>query len=223
MSRGWIPRVAETMERYTELLGRMAGTLDECCGLCCRTCKVRSTTLELICGSGVFLQMITEPDRVQAALRVLASAQVEVARHLQRWTHDDPPGFCHQHAVALKGNILLRNDSCIMVSAKMYRDQIAPHDERVLQAMGGGGIHSCGDFAHLVDQYLALPSLRSLDFGQSEQNNVDGIYQRARSRKVSLVRVAVSEEELASGQAAERFPTGVVLIRRHDPHGRAGV
>jgi hypothetical protein len=32
----------------------------------------------------------------------------------------------NQHGVMIKGNILLRNDTCIMVSPEMYRGQIAP-------------------------------------------------------------------------------------------------
>ena len=108
----------------------------------------------------------------------------------------------------------MRNDSCIMVSAEMYCRQIAPHDERVLRDLGGGGVHCCGDFGHLVNEFLALPSIRSLDFGQSEMNDVDAIYARAVKKRTALIRVAVSEEDLVSGKAAERFPTGVVFIRR---------
>ncbi len=148
------------------------------------------------------------------ALRTLAAAQVALARYFAPWTSDGPPGFSHQHGVCFKGSILLRNDSCIMVSPKMYREQIAPHDQRVLAQLGGGGIHLCGRIGHLVDELLALPAIRSLDFGQSELNDVDAIYRRAADRQIALVRVAVSREELQSGAEAERFPTGAVLVCR---------
>jgi len=114
----------------------------------------------------------------------------------------------------LKGNILLRKDSSIMVSAAMYREQIAPHDERVLRELGGGGVHCCGAVGHLVDEWLKLPSIRSIDLGQSELNDVDAIYAKAAARGVPLIRPTVSEADISSGRVRDRFPTGSVLIHR---------
>ncbi len=215
LSKGWIPRVVETLDFYAEVLSEWP-TVKEMVRIVLPDLQGPFDNLELIGGSDVFLQMVTEPDRLDRALHTLAAAQVNLAKYLAPWVTDGPEGYCRQHAVGLKGNILLRNDSCIMVSAERYREQIAPHDDRVLQALGGGGIHSCGRIEHLVDEFLALPSLRSLDFGQSEMNDVDAIYRRATEKKIALIRVAVEREELESGRAAERFPTGVVLIERRD-------
>ncbi len=213
MSKGWIPRVVETMQFYEDTLSGRPD-LKALIRIVMPDLQGPFDNLELIGGSEVFLRMATEPQLVDRALHTLAVAQVNLARHLAPWVTDGPEGYCHQHAVGLKGNILLRNDSCIMVSAERYREQIAHHDEFVLKALGGGGIHSCGRIEHLVDEFLALPSLRSLDFGQSEMNDVDRIYRIAAERKVALIRVAVTREELESGRAAERFPTGAVLIER---------
>ena len=212
-SAGWIPRVIETLESYHEVLAAWPEVKD---GLRIVLPDLQGPldNLELIRGSDLFLQLITEPEAVDGALDTLARTQIHLARHLSNWTTDGPLGYCHQHAVRQKGHLLLRNDSCIMVSAPMYRRRIAPHDEHVLRELGGGGVHSCGNFGHLVNEFLALPSLQCLDFGQPEMNDVDTIYALAAKKKVALIRVAVSEQELASGSAARRFPTGVVLIRR---------
>ncbi len=211
--RGWIPRVIETMEFYHEALAAWP-EVNRQLRIVLPDLQGPFDNLELICGSNVLLQLITEPVAIDQALATLAQAQIHLARRLPRWTNDGPPGYCHQHAVGLKGNILLRNDSCIMVSAEMYRRQIAPHDERVLRELGGGGVHSCGNIGHLVDEFLALPSIRSLDFGQSEMNDIDAIYSRAAKKEIALIRVAVSDDDFTSGKAAKRFPTGVVFIRR---------
>lgn len=213
MSQGWIPRVVEAMQFYEETLSARP-ELKELIRVVLPDLQGPFDNLELIGGSEVFLSLATEPELVDGALHTLALAQVNLARYLAPWVTDGPEGYCHQHAVGLKGNILLRNDSCIMVSARRYREQIAPHDEYVLEALGGGGIHSCGRIEHLVDEFLALPFIRSLDFGQSEMNDVDEIYRKAAERKVALIRVAVEREEMESGRAAERFPTGAVLIER---------
>ena len=215
MTRGWIPRVAETMQFYQETLSHWP-EVSHLIRIVLPDLQGPFDNLELIGGSEVFLQMATTPEKVDKALANLAAAQVNAAKHLAPWTTDGPEGFCHQHAVGLKGSILLRNDSCIMVSAERYREQIAPHDEYVLRELGGGGLHSCGRIAHLVDEFLTLPSLCSLDFGQSEMNDVDGIYRKAKEKEIALIRVAVTRDEIVSGKASERFPTGVVLIERRE-------
>jgi hypothetical protein len=120
--------------------------------------------------------------------------------------------FCHQHATVVASNILIRDDSTIMVSPEMYREQISFHDEFVLKELGDGGIHSCGNFNHLAGEYLKLPSLRCIDFDQPEMNDLNTIYAKAARRKIPLVRLSVSEEELLSGSVNERFPTGVSLM-----------
>ena len=219
MGRGWVPRVVETMQFYHDALASRV-ELKSLIRVVLPDMQGPFDNLELIGGSDVFLKMAMDPDRVDRALGTLAEAQVNLAKHLASHVTDGPDGYCHQHAVGLKGSILLRNDSCIVVSSERYREQIAPHDEHVLSSLGGGGIHSCGCFEHLVDEFLALPSIRSLDFGQSEMNAVDAIYRKAAEKKVALVRVAVDRGEIESGKAAERFPTGVVLVERCEGTGR---
>jgi hypothetical protein len=212
-SRGWIPRAAATMQAYHDLLGEFP-ELKKLIRIVLPDLQGPFDNLELVRGSNVFAELVTDPEAVERALATLATAQINLARHFGQWTTEPQAGYLHQHAVMLKGHILLRNDCCIMVSPEMYREQIAPHDERVLRELGGGAIHSCGQVGHLVDDWLALPSLRALDLGQPEMNDLDSIYAKARAKQIPLIRVAVSEAEIASGAAWRRFPTGVVLIHR---------
>jgi hypothetical protein len=212
-SRGWTPRAAEAMQvfrgcfdEYPELKARIRIVLPDLQG--------PFDNLELIRGSDVFLELVTAAEAVDRAMETMATAQVGLANYFRQWATEPADGHCHQHAVMLKGNVLLRNDSSIMVSAAMYREQIAPHDERVLRELGGGGIHCCGAVGHLVDPWLELPSIRSLDLGQPELNDLDAIYAKAAAREVPLIRLAVSEAEIRNGAARGRFPTGAVLIHR---------
>lgn len=220
MAQGWIPRVATTMQAYHELLAPFP-KLKQQVTITLPDLQGPFDNLELICGSDVFLRLVTEPERVAAALDNLAAAQINLFRHLNQWTTEPLAGYCHQHGVMLKGNILLRNDSCIMVSAQMYREQLASHDERVLRECGGGGIHSCGNCDHLAAAILAQPSIQALDLGQPEMNDVDALYRQAAARRIPLVRMLVNREELESGAARRRFPTGAVLMHRAASHEAA--
>ena len=212
-STGWAPRATETMRLYQEVLSGYP-ELRKSVRVVLPDLQGPFDNLELIRGSDVFAELVENPEAVEHALANLAAAQVNLSRYFSQWTSEPYEGFCHQHAVMLKGSVLLRNDSCVMVSPAMYREQIAPHDEKVLHELGGGGLHSCGNIGHLVDEFLRLPSIRSLDLGQPELNDVDGIYRKALERGVPLIRVAVTAEEIDSGSYRKRFPTGAVLLHR---------
>jgi hypothetical protein len=213
VSQGWIPRAAERMQAYHERL-KPYTELRKCILIVQPDLQGPFDNLELLCGSGVFLDLLTNPQAVDQAMERLAAAQVAVFNHLDRWTTEPARGFCHQHGVMMKGNILLRNDSCIMVSPEMYREQIAPHDERVLRDCGGGGLHACGSADHLVDEFLALEGLQGIDLGQPELNDVERLYAKARQQNAPLLRMTVTPEEVVTGRFAEQFPTGAVLLCR---------
>ena len=215
LSQGWCPRVIEWMEFYRSVLDGYP-TLQRCIRVVLPDLQGPIDTAELLRGSELYLDFYDRPDTVQRVLAAAATAQVHLARRLSRLTTDGPEGFCHQHAKMLAGHILVRDDSSIMISANMYREHIAPHDEFVLREMGGGGVHSCGNMNHLIDEMLSLPSIRSLDFGQSEMNDIDAIYAKAEDRKIALIRVMVPEEQLTTGRVLERFGTGVVLHHQAD-------
>jgi hypothetical protein len=208
-SQGWCPRVIETYEYYHETLTKYP-ILKQAIKIVLSDMQGPIDNVELLRGSPIFMDLYDHPDMVQQALTNVATAQIGFTRHLQPFITDGPQGFCHQHASMLPGAMLLRNDSSIMVSARAYRRHIALHDERVLTELDGS-VHSCGRIEHLIDEYLDLHSIRSLDLGQPELNDLDAIYARAEKRKIPVIRVSVPEEELLTGRVLERFPTGVTL------------
>lgn len=167
--------------------------------------------LELAVGSGLFIDLCTNQDLVSRALEAMAAAQVGLARHLAPYLSETSDSYAHQHATMIKGTILLRDDSTILMSPETYRKVVAPHDERVMRELGGGGIHSCGTADAHLPAYLELPSLRCLDLGQSEMNDLDRLYPKLRKSRVPLTRVNVSRDDLATARIMERFPTGLAL------------
>ncbi len=213
VSCGWSPKVLQTMQAYHEALDDRA-ELKDLLHIVLSDLQGPMDNLELICGSKIFVELYANPETVGRALARLAEAQIALVKHAERWTTDLKDGFCHQHAVMLKGNILIRNDTSTLISPKMYRDLVAPHDARVLDAVGGGGIHSCGRIEGHAAAFLEVPHVSSIDFGQPELNEVDNIYARASEFKIPLIRVNADEEELLTGSIMERFPTGVVLMHQ---------
>ncbi|HEV55992.1 MAG TPA: hypothetical protein ENN87_00630 [Phycisphaerales bacterium] len=171
-------------------------------------------TAEQLRGSEIFTDLYTQPDLVALALERIAAVQVRLAQHLQAFLREPLDGFTHQHGTLIRGHILLRDDTVIMVSPEMYRDHIARWDDFVLDRLGGGGIHACGRFDGHVEAFLALPNVQCLDLGQSWLNDVDAMYEKACQRSIPLVRVRTDEQQLVSGEIVHRFPTGATFI--HD-------
>ncbi len=210
-SQGWAPRVVETCEFYRSVLAEYP-ELKRMIKVVLPDLQGPFDNLEIIVGSELFAEIAANEELVSRALEAMAATQSGFARHLEPLTSDGPEGFSHQHAVMIKGRILLRVDSAILMSPQMYQDIVAPHDQRILEAFGGGGLHSCGDIGKHAPAFLELPSIQCLDLGQSEMNDVDAIYEQLKERRIPLTRLKASRDDLATGRIAERFPTGVSLV-----------
>ena len=212
-SQGWCPRVVDryrfyrdTLATYPEIASLVRLVLPDLQG--------PLDTAELLRGSEIYVDLCCNPEVVQRALDSIARAQIGFAQHLLSHINDGPEGFGHQHAQPTRGRILIRDDSAIMISPAMYRRHVASYDEMVLSALGTGGIHACGKCEHLIDEIFALPSVRCVDLGQPELNDIDAIYAKAKPRKIPLVQISATREDLVTGRIMERFPTGVSLVHR---------
>jgi len=210
-SKGWCPRVIERYEYYREVLDRYPCLLNAVKRVL-PDLQGPMDTLEMLRGSGLYTDLMEDPEFVGAALSKIAAAQVGFARRLWPLLNDASDGWSHQHGFMIRGQILIRVDSAITVSPGMYRDQIAPHDASVLAELGGGGLHSCGNIDRHVSEYLSVPSVRCLDLGQPEMNNLSRLYELSREKGVALLRLSVPREQLITGSVARRFPTGVSLL-----------
>jgi len=170
-------------------------------------------TAELLWGSEIFLALYTEQDLVRELLSKITEQMLAVYRFLQDKVRDSlNPGFHHQHATGVKGNLLIRDDSPILISPRLYKEIVAPFDARLASELGGVGIHFCGDGGHQVDNMLAIPGLECLDFGQAEKNDLDAIYAKASAQQVPLVRLTVPDVGETAKSVRDRFPLGVNLV-----------
>ena len=210
-TQGWCPRVVERYEFYRAALAPYPG-LAGVIKLVLPDLQGPMDTVELLRGSELYVDLYQDTALLADALAKAAAAQIGLARYLSRYVNDGPPGWTHQHGFLVRGPILIRIDSAIMLSPRMYREQIAPYDEPVLRELGGGGLHSCGDISLNGPAYLDVPSVQCLDLGQPEMNDLDKLYALAQERRISLLRISAKEDELTSGSVLRRFPTGVSLL-----------
>jgi hypothetical protein len=211
-SKGWLKKATSRYEFYIDVL-KDYPKLQKVTNVVLPDLQGPLDNLELIRGSGFFMEMITERDLCIKAMEVLAKAQIEIAAHFSRFVTKRDDGLSFQHAFAIKGGILLRDDIAIMISPQMYGELVGPFEDRVLSALGGG-VHSCGVVDRIVPQILSLDNIECFDFGQAELNGVGSVYKLASPKKIALTRVTVTEEEIKSGKIMEKYPTGISLIFR---------
>lgn len=210
--RGLIPKVKERYQFYRDVLSQYP-RLQSVTHVVLPDLQGPFDNLELLRGSQIFLDLYTEQDKFLEAMSVVCDAQLKLADYFKPFIHETLEGYSHQHGFLVKGNILIRTDTSIMVSPDMYRELISPFEERILQHFGGG-IHSCGNLDNIIGSFMEVPSVQCVDFGQSELNDVKRAYRSARNKKIALLRVCADADNLVSGDVIKKFPTGVSLIFR---------
>jgi hypothetical protein len=210
---GLLPAVIETLQCYRDALARHRGCLEEI-PISLPDLQGPMDTAEQSWGSGIHLAFYDDPELVDRLLGRIVEVTAAVWDLLRPYTSANrlEPLAHAQHGYQVPGRLLVRNDSAVLLSARTYAGAIRPHDAALLAGVGGGSIHFCGNGAHLVEEMLAIPDLLGLDFGQPEQMDVGAIYGLCRERRVALTHLMPAREELVSGMARSRFPTGVVFV-----------
>jgi len=172
----------------------------------------------LIWGKDVLLAMYDEPQLVTEFFCLLAETYIACLKAIAPTLAEeaDPPDLIYLHWGIVKGHALIKDDSAIMLSPEHYERFVKPCDRRILEAVGGGGIHSCGDFGHLMPSYLSIDALKCIDAGQSDMLDMDQWYPVLCERRIPMLRAAATPETIRAGQLTQRFPTGVTFFCKVD-------
>ena len=206
-----VERAIEFMEFYRDVIAGYPG-LNEIIKIVIPDLQGPLDNAAMLRGSDIFLEMISDPDFVTRLLSLMVQTQLELWRRFRSYSHNESDGFVHQHGVLVKGNMLIRNDSSIMISAEMYDRLVRPHDITLLRGVDGGGIHSCGNINHLFPVYDRTDHANSIDYGQSWMNDLTAHYDSSTKSSMAMLRIRADRNELIDGSILDRFPTGVSLV-----------
>lgn len=170
-------------------------------------------TADLLWGSDIFIAFYEQPELVNRLLDRIVDVTLAVEAKFRTFTTDRLDPFATaQHAWQLPGRLLIRDDSAIMMSADMYADQVRSHDGRLLEAVGGGTLHFCGDGRHLIEPMLQTPGMKGFDLGQPWMMDVPKIYEQTMAAGVPFSNHQPGRDDLVSGKARSEYPTGIVLV-----------
>ncbi len=122
----------------------------------------------LIFGSDIYTAFYDDEELVQDLLRVVSDTYIAMMKRVKTEIDDDFDDFCFHWFHVYGGNIVLRDDSSVNLSADMYNEHIRPHNQRIIDEFGSGSIHFCGRADQWVFDVMNINNLCGLNFGYME-------------------------------------------------------
>jgi uroporphyrinogen-III decarboxylase len=156
---------------------------------------------ELLWGSGLFVALIETPDLVTQALELVTETYIQFMR---AWTRLVPfeGDYAVHWSLLHKGHIMLRDDSAMNLSPRMFDRFIQPYDARLLREFSGGALHFCGRGDHYIQSASEIPGLTAINLSQPEYNDMERIFAHTVDKGIALLGLnrAVAEAALARGR-----------------------
>lgn len=137
----------------------------------------------IIWGSSIFAAFYEAPEQVVKLMQAVASVILAVVREHRRI--DGCPPNEHDGAWNYLGGVCVREDSCINISPRHYRQMVRPVDVGVF-APYGGYIHFCGRAAWWRD-LLTIPGLRGINPYQGEFYDLASMYETCEAARIAIV------------------------------------
>jgi len=185
LTAGYGARVMEMGQRYIEIareypkIGKyvfiyhpdLQGPMDIC---------------EVVWGSAIFYAMRDDPTLVRDMLELAAATYSAFMRAWEKIVPFREDGNAHW-GMLHRGKIMLRDDSAVNFSPRMYRDFIAPYDQRLLDEFDGGAIHFCGTGDHFIEAMSQLHGLHAFQISQPELNDMEKIFCHTVDKGIKLL------------------------------------
>jgi hypothetical protein len=156
---------------------------------------------EVVWGSTIFYATRDEPVLVKEFLELACATYTAFLRKWEavvpfRQDGNAHWGFFH------RGKIMLRDDSAVNFSPRMFREFIAPYDQRLLDEFGGGAIHFCGAGDHFMAEMSKLRGLHAIQLSQPELNDMEAICRYTVDKGIKLLGLKreAAEAALARGR-----------------------
>ncbi len=211
LDAGLLPRALETMAYYREMLAPYPK--------CREAIHITQTDLQgpfdiaaQLWGSGIFTAFQDRPQFLEELLALIADTFVRVSRAVGRASTQAAGAECiYLHFAICPGNCLVKDDSSIMLSPRTYDRFIRTANERVLEALGGGGIHWCGSGQHWQAAFLDTEGLTCVDWGNPERLNQASWEPLLRERRLPVSQMTWTAEAFRAQRPDRVFPTGAAF------------
>jgi hypothetical protein len=158
----------------------------------------------LIWGPDIFLGIYDCPDLVHALLALVTETY---SIWMKKWKRLVGEGndFTTQWSFYIKGGVVLRDDTPVMLSAAHFDEFVKPYDQLLLDEFGGG-VHFCGKGDQFVASLCQMRNLSCVHSSQPELNDVGLLIDSAVSNRVVLL-------GLPEKYVPHDLETGVIVLK----------
>lgn len=158
----------------------------------------------LVWGPDILVALYDCPDLVQELLVLVTDTYAEWMR---KWKHlvGEGNAFTTHWNFFIKGGIMLRDDTPVMLSSRHYEEFIKPYDQRLLDEFGGC-IHFCGNGNAFTQSMCQSRSLFGIHSSQPHLNDMDALLESARTNRVVLL-------GLPPAYLPRDWRTGAIVLR----------
>ncbi len=141
---------------------------------------------ELLWGSSLFMALVEAPDLVIDLLELVTATY---SAFMETWMACAPPnpGPAVHWSMVHGGTIMIRDDSAMNLSGRMFDRFIRPYDQRLLEAFGGGALHFCGRGDHYIRSASEMVGLTAVNLSQPEYNAMNVIFEHTVDRGINLI------------------------------------
>lgn len=155
-------------------------------------------------GSDIFLALYDCPDLVHALLSLITETYKVWMEEWKAFVGEGNEFTTHWN-FHIKGGIMLRDDSSVMLALKHYKEFVKPYDEALLKCFGGG-IHYCGRGDQFVASMCQSENMYAIHSSQPHLNDVEAFVEAAVSS--GLVVLGLPEKHVPVG-----LKTGFIVLR----------
>jgi len=114
-------------------------------------------------GSDVFYDFYDDPDAVCYLMDIITDYMIEMLPFLKNMISTDKEWF-FDYGALWKGTFRNNNCSAQMISPDMYKKYVQPRDIRLMESVGGGRLHYCGNTRGVLDEFLCDNTITGLDY-----------------------------------------------------------
>jgi len=156
---------------------------------------------ELLWGSSLFVALVEVPDLVTALLELVTDTYIAF---MNAWRTRVPlqGDYAVHWSMLHRGAIMLRDDSAMNLSPRMFDRFIKPYDGRLLATLGGGAVHFCGRGDHYIASVSEMDGLTTINMSQPEYNDMDAIFDHTVDKGINIIGLPrdAAEAALARGR-----------------------
>ncbi len=212
---GWFGQ----LEEYTEFFRRH---LPE--GVCVQMPDIQGAfnNAHLVRGNDILYDFYDEPELLRLLLSRMTDHLIDLTRWLRELGGMQGQDFFADWGCWWRGGVRISNCSLHMISTAFYRDFIREQDQRLIDSVGAGRIHYCGEHDDgLMDSFFEMPNMTGVDF-DGQYHDIWELSRRAPEQVTLLVYAtpAVLERLLAGDWPEKRN----IIIQAYAPsvdEGRA--